>query len=140
MGMRETPTAVRSAGPGRLPLLHHDQPAVRTLRIFFGSLGFLTVIINMFIVAASPDGLQLDQYLSFFTNEVNLFAGAVLAVSGLFPREWLPRWWDGVRGAAAVYLVITSVVFAILLEGLPTAGFITPWVNAVLHRMMPLVL
>jgi hypothetical protein len=123
-----------------MPMLDHDQPAVRTLRLFFGILGFATVIINIFIVASMPEGLNLAEFLSFFTNESNLFAGAVLAVSGLLPRNRLPRWWDGLRGAAAVYLAVTFVVFAVLLEGLPTAGTITPWVNAVVHRLMPVVL
>jgi hypothetical protein len=140
MSLREPSTAALDRGSAPLPVLNHDQPAVRTLRIFLGLLGFSTVIINMFVVAALPEGLHLGNYLSFFTNEANLYAGAVLAISGLVPRERLPRWWDGLRGAAAVYLVVTFVVFAVLLEGLPTAGTITPWVNAVVHRLMPVVL
>jgi FAR-17a/AIG1-like protein len=121
-------------------VLNHDDPVVRTLRIFFGALGFSTVIINMFVVANLPEGLHLPNYLSYFTNEVNLFAGAVLLVSGLVPRDRLPRWWDGARGAAALYLAVIMVVFALLLEGLPSSGTITPWVNAVVHRLMPIVL
>jgi hypothetical protein len=140
MGMKESPTAVVNRDAMRMPVLDHDQPAVRTLRIFFGMLGFVTVVVNIFIVASLPEGLDLPGYLSFFTNESNLYAGAVLAVSGLLPRARLPRWWDGLRGAAAVYLVVTFVVFAVLLEGRPTTGTITPWVNAVVHRLMPVVL
>jgi hypothetical protein len=140
MGPPRPSTTSPTRNGERLPVLDHDQPAVRTLRIFFGLLGFATVVINIFIVAALPEGLHLGNYLSAFTNQVNLYAGAVLAVSGLVPRERLPRWWDGLRGAAAVYLVVTFVVFALLLENLPTVGTITPWVNTVVHRLMPVVL
>ncbi len=127
--------------PSRLrDVLRHDNPAVRVIRLVFGLLGFSTVIINIFIVANLPEGLHLPNYLSAFTNEVNLLAGAVLAVSGLVPRERLPRWWDGLRGAVTLYLAVTFVVWIVLLEGLPTAGVITPWVNFVVHRLMPIVL
>ncbi len=122
------------------PLLDHDRGPVRVLRVLFGLLGFGTVIANMLIIAAEPEGLDAANYLSYFTNESNLFAGAVLAVSGLLPRESLPRWWDGFRGAAAVYLAVTFVVFAVLLEGTPAAGDTTPWVDLVMHKLMPVVL
>jgi hypothetical protein len=140
MGMGEPHTAAVDLAAPRLGVLRHDQPLVRLLRVLFGVLGFATVIINIFIVAGLPEGLQLGNYLSFFTNQANLYAGAVLAVSGVLPRERLPRWWDGLRGAAAVYLVVTFAVFALLLENSPTVGTITPWVNTVVHRLMPVVL
>ncbi len=122
------------------PLLDHDRAPVRVLRVLFGVLGFGTVTANMFIIAAEPEGLDVANYLSYFTNESSFFAGAVLAVSGLLPRGRLPRWWDGVRGAAAVYGAVTFVVFAVLLEGTPAAGETTPWVDFVLHKLMPVVL
>ncbi|WP_210481184.1 Pr6Pr family membrane protein [Naasia sp. SYSU D00948] len=133
--------AVLHRDPPRVAtVLSHDSPVVRILRVLFGMIGFSTVIINIFIVANLPEGLHLPNYLSFFTNEVNLFAGAVLVLSGALPRDRLPRWWDGLRGAAAVYLSVTFVVFALLLENSPAAGTITPWVNFVVHRLMPVVL
>lgn len=129
-----------AALPRPAGLLRSWHPAVRIARLGFGLLGFTTVIVNMFIVAALPEGLDLGNYLSFFTNQANLFAGAVLIAGGVVPPERLPHWWDGLRGAAAVYLLVTLLVFALLLEGLPTAGTITPWVNTVVHRLMPVVL
>lgn len=132
---------MRSAAlpPSRSPL-RSGHPAVRAARLVLGLLGFGTVIVNMFIVAGLPEGLHLGNYLSFFTNQANLFAGAVLVVGGVVPADRLPPWWDGLRGAAVVYLLVTLIVFAVLLEGLPTAGTITPWVNTVVHRLMPVVL
>ncbi|WP_210481504.1 Pr6Pr family membrane protein [Naasia sp. SYSU D00948] len=122
------------------PVLDHDNAAVRVLRVVLGLLGFGTVIANMFIIAAEPEGLDAVNYLSYFTNQSSLYAGAVLAVSGLLPRSRLPRWWDGWRGAAAVYAAVTLAVFALLLEGTPAAGETTPWVDLVLHKLMPVVL
>jgi len=41
--------------PARIRVvLDHEFPVVRVLRLFFGLLGFSTVIINMFIVANLP--------------------------------------------------------------------------------------
>lgn len=131
-----------SAQPQSRPVRHpqHDDLFVRVLRGVAGVVGAGTVLVNIFIVAALPEGLDLAEYLSFFTNEANLFGGAVLIVSALRRRDQLPVWWDDLRGAAALYLVVTGVIFAVLLEGLPSAGTITPWVNAVVHRIMPVVL
>ncbi len=134
-------TKVLHRDPGRIrTILDHDYPVVRVLRVLFGVLGFSTVIINIFIVANLPEGVHLPHYFSYFTNEINLYTGVVLVISGLLPRDRLPRWWDGLRGAAAVYLAVTFFVFALLLEGTPAAGTVTPWVNVVVHRLMPLVL
>ena len=45
---------------------------------------------------------------------------------------------DLVRGAATLYIVVTGVVFALLLAGLQEQLQTTvPWVDAVLHKVMP---
>lgn len=46
---------------------------------------------------------------------------------------------DLLRGAAVVYLAITGVVYALLLAGLPGQG-VQPWVNTVVHQVVPVVL
>ncbi|MCU1436961.1 MAG: Integral rane protein [Naasia sp.] len=94
--------------------------------MLFGLLGSGTVIVNIVVVAGGPEGLRLAEYLSFFTNRTNLYAEAVLAISGLVPRDRLPRWWDGPREAAAAHPAVTFVVFAVLLDGAPGARTITP--------------
>ncbi|MET0590275.1 MAG: Pr6Pr family membrane protein [Naasia sp.] len=116
-----------------------DAPVVRVLRVIVGAGAVVTVIVNMGIVASLPEGLDVAEYFSFFTNLTNLLAGVVFIISGLRTRSRLPRWWDGLRGAVAVYLALTGVVFALLLAGLPSAGTITPWVNAVVHQAMPII-
>jgi len=116
----------------------HDHPLVRTVRTAVGIGAVVTVFVNMFIVAELPEGLDLGNYLSFFTNLTNLLGGVVFIISGVVYRARLPRWWDDLRGAVAVYLALTGLVFAILLAGLPTAGTITPWVNTIVHQFMPI--
>ncbi|MFD1714010.1 Pr6Pr family membrane protein [Amnibacterium flavum] len=116
-----------------------DHRLIRAARIVVGVGVFGTVIANMFIVAGHPGGLDLGNYLSFFTNLSNLIAGVVFVVSGAFVRDRLPAWWDGVRGAMALYLGLAGVVFALLLQWLPSAGTITPWVNAIVHLGMPIL-
>ena len=46
---------------------------------------------------------------------------------------------DIVRGGAVVYLVTTGIVFSVLLSGTDVDTAI-PWVNSVLHEVMPLVI
>ncbi len=116
-----------------------DAPVVRIARIVIGASAIITVLVNIGIVASLPEGLDLAEYFSYFTNLTNLLAGGVFIVSGSRPRARLPKWWDGVRGAAAIYLALTGVVFALLLADSPTVGTITPWVNAVVHQIMPIL-
>ena len=48
---------------------------------------------------------------------------------------------DGARGAAVLYMAITGVVFALLLSGLQEELQTTiPWVDFVVHKLMPVVL
>jgi hypothetical protein len=81
-------------------------------------------------------------FFSFFTIQSNLLAIMVLLYGGLrllaFPR-WDRR--DLLRGATVLYLSLTGIVYALLLAGeeeaLQTGA---PWVNAVVHGIIPLVM
>ncbi|MDQ2973103.1 MAG: Pr6Pr family membrane protein [bacterium] len=45
------------------------------------------------------------------------------------------------RGAAALYMIITGIVFSLLLSGLDNVALTAvPWDNVVLHYIMPIVL
>ena len=71
---------------------------------------------------------------SFFTIQSNLFAAIVLLWSAFGDVS------DRVRGAAVLYLSITFVVYGVLLAGYQQEfQTTTPWVDTVLHRVMPLV-
>lgn len=83
---------------------------------------------------AVSDHRGLGNFFSFFTIESNLLGLVVFTWGGVSPRRGAP---DLLRGAVVVYLVITGVVYAILLAGLPNQG-IAPWANTVLHRVTPI--
>ncbi len=84
-------------------------------------------------VAAGP-GVSDTDYFSYFTVLSNLFAAAVLLHGALRPRRETSRTMDLLRGAAVVYILTTGTVYLILLSG-RTPSY--PWVNAILHYIMP---
>jgi hypothetical protein len=119
------------------------QPAwIGGYRIFFGLLT-LTAIGYQFALRASQGSFDPVNFFSFFTIQSNLFAAAVLLVAGMRRNrgEHGSVTWDLARGAAVVYLATTGVVYGLLLTGYTDAlQTATPWVNTVLHRIVPLVI
>ena len=76
-------------------------------------------------------------FFSFFTIESNVLAVVVLLVGGILdPRSTR---WAYVRGGATLYMTITGIVYAALLSNVDVQ-LTDPWVNSVLHRVLPLVL
>jgi hypothetical protein len=78
-------------------------------------------------------------FFFYFTDLSNLFAAFVLlygGVAALRGRAGVP---DLVRGAAALYLVITGLVYWTLLANQITAETIK-WQNDVVHGVMPVIL
>jgi hypothetical protein len=84
-------------------------------------------------VAAGP-GVSETDYFSYFTVLSNLFAAAVLLYGALRPGRERSRTVELLRGAAVVYILTTGTVYLILLSG-RTPSY--PWVNAILHYLMP---
>jgi hypothetical protein len=77
-------------------------------------------------------------FFSYFTIQSNLIGAAVLlylAVRGGAPRSGRVDWW---RGAAAVYLTVTFFVVIFLLSR-TDVGLQLPWVDVVLHKVVPVV-
>jgi hypothetical protein len=81
-------------------------------------------------------------FFSFFTIQSNLLAIGVLLYGG-FRMAAFPGWdrRDFLRGAAVLYLSLTGIVYALLLAGEEEAlQTNAPWVNAVVHGVIPLVM
>jgi hypothetical protein len=76
---------------------------------------------------------SLPNLLSYFTVLSNVFGAVVLLAGVVRPVP------DLLRGAAALYLGMTGLVFALLLSGLDL-GLLEPWANSLLHHVMPVVL
>jgi len=96
-------------------------------------------------------GVQLEQqidldgsvpnFFSFFTIQSNLFACGVLVYAALSASGPGSPLRDTIRGAAVTYMVIVGVVFALLLSGYQEELQTTkPWVNTVVHELMPIAL
>jgi hypothetical protein len=77
-------------------------------------------------------------FISFFTIQSNVLAASLfLSCATVWRRRSSPTI-DSWRGAAVVYMVVTGLVYAVLLSGLDDQLQTTlPWVNTVLHRVMP---
>ncbi|HEY9481615.1 MAG TPA: Pr6Pr family membrane protein [Micromonosporaceae bacterium] len=118
-----------------------------TRRLFVISYRWITAALVVAAIATQivharglePPG-SIVNFFSFFTIEANVIAVAVFVVGAIPGREPTARWYDLVRGAAATYMSVTGVVYAVLLSDLPAAADSTiPWVNEVLHYLMPLI-
>ena len=108
-------------------------------RLFFGLLTLIAIVTQLTIQIQS--GFSVVNFFSYFTNLSNIIATVVLLVGVFFlfqRRESTPTF-DLVRGAAAVYMAVVGIVFGLLLRDVEL-GALLPWVNTVLHYIMPVVM
>ena len=103
------------------------------LRICRGLLALAAFTAIGYDVAAGP-GVSDGDYFSYFTVLSNLFAAAMLLYGGLRPARERSRTVELLRGASVVYILTTGIVYLLLLSGHAPAY---PWVNAILHYLMP---
>ena len=108
------------------------------VRLIFGVLT-LAAIGWQFTLHVSA-GYSVVNFFSYFTNLANLFAaglllqGAALAWTGRQPSTAHER----MRGMAVVYMTVVGVVFSVLLRNVDL-GALLPWINVLLHYVMPVV-
>jgi hypothetical protein len=88
-------------------------------------------------------GKDVLNFFSFFTIQSNVLAAFILLIVGfgtLVKKKGSPQF-AFLRGAATLYMIMTGIIFALLLSGLQQALQTTiPWVNTVLHYIMPVVM
>ncbi len=120
---------------------HRTANWVRIYRIVF-ALATLFAIAYQFNHLRENGGFRPANFFSFFTIESNLFASAIFLLGALTSLRFSQsRTWDMVRGAAALYMITTGVVYGLLLSGYQEELQTTiPWVDTVLHKLFPLVL
>ena len=93
----------------------------------------------LYNVANIPDYKPLN-FFSFFTVESNIIAVVSLFVSGLYSwRGTQPRWVHYLRGAATIYMTVTGITYSLLLRNVEVDTAV-PWVNLVLHYVIPIVM
>ena len=85
-------------------------------------------------------GFSVVNVFSFFTNLSNLFAAAVLLLGaiGFFVSPQRLKASTRVRYISTVNMAIVGIVFAVLLRDVDL-GSLLPWINFVLHYVMPCV-
>ena len=107
-------------------------------RLFFGLLTLAAIVTQLTIQIQS--GFNVVNFFSYFTNLSNIIAAVVLLIGAffLFQRREPTVTYDLIRGAATVYMAIVGIVFSILLRN-EDLGALLPWVNTVLHYIMPIV-
>lgn len=110
-------------------------------RIFFGTLGIIAIATQL--VDSVHQGRDIVNFFSFFTIQSNILGAIILLFVGvgtLAKKPGTPQF-AFIRGAATLYMVMTGVIFALLLSGLAqTLQTTIPWVNSVLHYVMPIVI
>ncbi|MGB3329120.1 MAG: Pr6Pr family membrane protein [Thermomicrobiales bacterium] len=107
---------------------------VRAYRLIAGLAGLVTIVS---LLSTSP---HVGNFFSFFTIQSNLIAVVVLLVGAVvLPRPSVG--WDLIRGGAAIYMMLTGVIYNTLLVGLEDSLDTTaPWANAMVHTIIPIVM
>lgn len=108
---------------------------IRIPRFAFAALGIFALV---WIPIRNVDdaGFSVANYFSYFTIQSNVLAVIVLLVGAV--RDPRDRRWQAIRGATALYLLITGVVYAVLLAKVDVM-LTDKWINDVLHRILPIV-
>ena len=75
-------------------------------------------------------------YFSYFTVLSNLLAAMIFLYGALRPARPRSHAVELLRGAFVLYMLTTGIVFAVLLSGQDVTD---PWVNFVVHQLMPVV-
>ena len=118
-------------------------PAATALRIVRAAVAALVVVAlaTQLVQGRRDNGLQIENFFSYFTVLSNCAAAAVLVVLVARPSlGYAPRF-AVARGAVTLYMVVTGLVYAALLAPASAdVGLTEPWVDAVVHEVAPVLL
>lgn len=111
---------------------------LRLVRVAVAVATLLAIIVQFRDRAERPTFNPIN-FFSFFTIESNLLLLVVFLAMGLSATRVASTAWASLRGAIAVYIATTGLVYATLLSGLEESLAMTlPWVNVVLHMVTPI--
>ncbi|MCQ6533949.1 Pr6Pr family membrane protein [Bacillus mycoides] len=110
-------------------------------RLLLSLLAF-SALITQFVTRAQVKPFNPVNFFSFFTIESNILVAVILLFSSLGTALFGRSEQFGVlRGAATVYILTTGLIYFLLLRGLEESlQTAIPWVNTVLHYIMPLAM
>lgn len=110
-------------------------------RLLLSLLAF-SALITQFVTRAQVKPFNPVNFFSYFTIESNILVAVILLLSSLVTATFGRSEQFGVlRGAATVYILTTGLIYFLLLRGLEESlQTAIPWVNTVLHYIMPLAM
>lgn len=105
-------------------------------RLFFTALTLIAITTQLSIHISS--GFNVTNFFSYFTNLSNLFASLVFGITAfrLLQNRNAKLVDDLIRGSSVIMMVLVSVVYGLLLREIDL-GSLLPWINVVLHYVMP---
>jgi len=113
--------------------------ALNVARLAFAATAIVAMTYQF--AATADSGFQKANFFSFFTIQSNLLAVGTLCLLVVVRRAERTPLVDWVRSGVVLYMAITGIVFALLLSGLQEELQTTiPWVDFVVHKLMPVVL
>lgn len=111
----------------------------RSYRLVFGLLVLVAIVYQLIYSSAKVD-FSLANFFSYFTIQSNIIAALVFIKLALKPGLASNSRMVWLRGAAALYMVTTGTVYELILAPAEANLQLTlPWVNTVLHQLMPIV-
>lgn len=116
----------------------HKRYLVAGYRIFFGLLALVAMAVQFY--HGLQNGASSVNFFSFFTIQSNLLAATVFMVTGalLFKAKKFDL--SQLRSATTFYMIAVGIIFVLLLTEVQAELQTTiPWVNSVLHHIMPVV-
>lgn len=102
-------------------------------RISFGLLALAAIVVQFLTGQAHPPFSAVN-FFSYFTTLSNLLGAIVFFWAGISARRTMGV--EMMRGAGTLYLSVVFIVYALLLSDIPL-GILRPWINTVLHQVMP---
>lgn len=115
-------------------ILNFRPSVLKTIRAGL-AVAALTAIVQQLIVHVAASYSVLN-FFSYFTNLSNLIAALVLLLC-VFKRDRGAM--DLIRYISVVNMAVVGLVFAVLLRNVDL-GALLPWVNFVLHYVMPVAI
>jgi hypothetical protein len=132
------PIEISEQGPPRRA--SDRAPGAKTLAIAsYRTLGALAIIVAIGYEVGKglgEAGFSVTDFFSYFTELSNLFAAAVLIGGVVLRNRPATKRAELLRGASVLYMLTTGIVFAALLSGKHVP---IPWVNTIVHQIMPAV-
>ena len=106
-------------------------------KLVFAALG-LSALATEIVTLVHRGQFNPVNFFSFFTVLSNLLAALVLLANAWYSGGGNSGALVWFRGAAALYMATTGIVFSVLLSGLEASVLTAvPWDNTVLHYIMP---